>query len=215
MTTITSTLDVPTDRTVRQFTVTVTDDRPNASLDPTLIKQYLVERFAEVQRQCNIEDGRPADRQAGMVQFDVTNKVNDADELAALRERCLNYEVTNESLRAMVNRIESKHRNDIEIIGRALLDEAENRGWCSEFDTFVDKVNGLLYISLITRKNEYVIRRAYLVEVECTVTATSELDALDQAPSFAPSWRSGDGDWEVVDSGADYKNAEYVELDDR
>lgn len=75
----------------------------------------------------------------------------------------------------------------IEIIGRRLLDEAERRGWCDEFDTIINEVNDELPgpFALPTREKEYEVEWAetYTVTVyrSMTYTASSPDDAIDMA----------------------------------
>lgn len=75
----------------------------------------------------------------------------------------------------------------IEIIGRRLLDEAEKRGWCDEFDTIINEVNDELPgpFALPVREKEYEVEwmETYTVTVHrsVTYTASSEEDAIDMA----------------------------------
>ena len=69
------------------------------------------------------------------------------------------------------------HRRDIEIIGDALMAEAEARGWCDDYDKFVDRLNRQLRYELPTRTREYKVTATYTVTVSTIVEATSEENA--------------------------------------
>lgn len=64
----------------------------------------------------------------------------------------------------------NKAHRAIEIIGERLIQEAERRGWCDEFDSIIDDVNAELpgSFALPTREREYEVE----IEVEATVTFT-------------------------------------------
>ena len=72
----------------------------------------------------------------------------------------------------------TRHQNDILVISHALLEEADDRGWCDEFDKFVKNVNKGLNIELTERIKEYRITKTYLVTVNTIVECTpAEIDA--------------------------------------
>jgi hypothetical protein len=72
-----------------------------------------------------------------------------------------------------------QHRSDIAAIGQRLLDEADDRGWCDEYDTVVDELNKLLTVPLPTRERDFEVE----IEVRVTVrvSAHGEQDAADKA----------------------------------
>lgn len=59
------------------------------------------------------------------------------------------------------------HRSDVAMIGQALLKEAKDRGWCSEYDDVVTELNRSLSISLPERMRDYT------VHVSLTITLTT------------------------------------------
>lgn len=64
-------------------------------------------------------------------------------------------------------------RADIETIGNALLSEAENRDWCSEYDTFVDHLNcNLRQSALPTRQTTWT----FTFTATCNDLVASELE---------------------------------------
>lgn len=67
-------------------------------------------------------------------------------------------------LSAVINRA-GTYASDFEIVGDLLMQEAENRGWCDEYDEFVDAANEKTsLLELPTREQDYE------VEVEGTAT---------------------------------------------
>ncbi len=71
----------------------------------------------------------------------------------------------------------------LDYVAEALLAEAEERDWCSEYDEFVNKVNNHLgYTVLTPRSREY--------EVTYTVTFTVEARDEDEAQETADEYMS-------------------------
>ena len=69
--------------------------------------------------------------------------------------------------------------NDHDKISTALKEEAENRGWCKEYNTFCEEVNSTLEMSeLLPLEQEYPVNTRTKAEVEVDhvvyVTATSQ-----------------------------------------
>lgn len=84
-----------------------------------------------------------------------------------------------------LNESVSKHERSLNIISKALISAADNRGWCSEYDDFVQDVNGDLpgpfYLDERERDYEVTLRRVRVVyeSVTVTVTATGDPDSDD------------------------------------
>jgi hypothetical protein len=77
-----------------------------------------------------------------------------------------------------------KHEEDIRTIGEALIEEATNRDWCSEYDTVVNDMNGSLNIELPLRQTEVTVSLRVMYDVEITVTRQcddSEDDVYEKA----------------------------------
>lgn len=90
------------------------------------------------------------------------------------------------------------YAEDFDTVGTMLLEEAERRGWCSDYDEFVDTVNGKLgMLSLPEREQEY--------EVEVTVTGT--LTTTTTVTVMARSQEDADT---IVEENMD----EYVDAED-
>jgi pyruvoyl-dependent arginine decarboxylase (PvlArgDC) len=72
--------------------------------------------------------------------------------------------------------------NDHDKISTALKEEAENRGWCGEYNTFCEEVNSTLEITeLLPLEQEFQVNTRVKAEVEVDhityVTATSQEQA--------------------------------------
>lgn len=53
--------------------------------------------------------------------------------------------------------VTDQHRADIETISRILITEANDRGWCSEYDTIVERINEQITVPLLKRRQTYQI----------------------------------------------------------
>ncbi|MDP8971199.1 MAG: hypothetical protein M3N52_12040 [Actinomycetota bacterium] len=84
-----------------------------------------------------------------------------------------------EEMFAQVQDAKRAHCADVALIGEKLIEEANDRGWCAEFDTIVGELNQALHVELPARKREYQV--AVTVTVWATVTAANEDDAIEQA----------------------------------
>ncbi|WP_125810685.1 hypothetical protein [Actinoplanes sp. ATCC 53533] len=73
----------------------------------------------------------------------------------------------------------SQHRADIAAIGERLLEEAQERRWCSAYDTVVDQLNNQLTVELPVRELDYEVE--VNVRVTVRVAARGEDDAEDRA----------------------------------
>lgn len=77
-----------------------------------------------------------------------------------------------------------RHRADIETIGEALISEAQEREWCGEYDSVIERINGRLSVHLPDRppeEREYEVELTITYTHTVTVTATDEDSAGDQA----------------------------------
>ena len=97
----------------------------------------------------------------------------------------------------------------IEIIGERLNQEAENRGWCDEFDSIIDEVNSNLPggFQLPTREKEFDVTwtQTVTVTVDCSATFTAR-DA-DEAREMAENWEDA-VDAESIIAAVRYGNYE-------
>lgn len=71
--------------------------------------------------------------------------------------------------------VQNEHEHDIIVIGDALIAEATNRGWCSEYDEIIERLNLRLHRSLPERESEYEVTwtETYTVTVSRSGTYTA------------------------------------------
>lgn len=74
----------------------------------------------------------------------------------------------------------SMHEDDITFISEALLSEADARGWCSDYDTFVKALNSKLNLPLTERCREFEVTATYTITLTKMIDASSEDDAREQ-----------------------------------
>lgn len=82
-----------------------------------------------------------------------------------------------------------RHKHDIELIGKRLIDEANDRGWCSIYDEVVADLNEHLHLGLQERE------RSFTVRVTATVTFEIEVEnetSADDAREIARDWIESD-----------------------
>jgi hypothetical protein len=72
-----------------------------------------------------------------------------------------------------------QHRADVAVIGERLLEEAQERGWCSDYDTIVDQLNKQLSVELPVRELDHEVEAD--IRVTIRVKARGESDAEDRA----------------------------------
>jgi len=100
--------------------------------------------------------------------------------------------------------------SDAQIISDELLSEAESRDWCSEYDRFVDRVNGRLSrIELQQRIRRYEVSMTATVTFRVEVEATDEDGALQYANDMSIDLPSSYGsmyDIDISDLTADEAN---------
>jgi len=102
------------------------------------------------------------------------------DTQTRLREQQTRAEVAERSLQIVQeNRQLSRenHQADIDLISQVLMEEAENRDWCDEYDRVIDRLNDRLNRPLQVRTREFVIDVRVSYETSFTVTARSQEEA--------------------------------------
>ena len=82
-----------------------------------------------------------------------------------------------------------QHREDINTIGAALIEQADRREWCGEFDDLVEETNRRLHIDLPTRSRSYRIEVPVTVTVALCVTAPDDESAIEAAQEFTSGGR--------------------------
>jgi hypothetical protein len=116
------------------------------------------------------------------------------------------YELANSTL----NTRNQQFSDSINVIGKALMEEAERRGWCSEYDEFVESINSQLpFHDLPTREREYEVTwtESYIVRVDRSVTYTAK--SPEEAEDLA---RDEYEDGALVADAV--RNGEYERMDD-
>ena len=99
-----------------------------------------------------------------------------------------------ERLRAAIIQEQERRGNErlqaidaIQTIGQRLIDEANRRGWCSQYDEIIEEVNTDLpsWLELPVRQSDYIVSwtEEHIVTVSrsMTVTATSAEEAIEVA----------------------------------
>lgn len=85
----------------------------------------------------------------------------------------------NAMLDGNVIKAKADHQADIKLIGDRLIGEANDRGWCSEYDGIVDELNSDLMVELPLRRQNYQVAVQYTVYID--VEAGDEDDAREEA----------------------------------
>lgn len=113
----------------------------------------------------------------------------------------LNREIA--SLKADVERVNNQsdswrtvatnNATDFDAVGKALMEEAENRNWCNEYDEFVERVNSnLIRNALPVREQEYEVEIEVIGSLTTTttvsVTATSQEAANEMVENDMDSY---------------------------
>lgn len=95
----------------------------------------------------------------------------------------LSAEVTNLTARlAASSELCRKQSNDVDRIGELLIEEAESRDWCSDYDRWVNDTNSRLSVfELPTRAKDYDVALTYTVTIYATVNACDASSAVDEA----------------------------------
>lgn len=113
-----------------------------------------------------------------MTDLQITD-VTATPEYQRLKEDFIRVEMSRSHWENMARNYEKQHIDDIHKIGKALIAEAESRGWCDQYDQFVDKLNDELNRSLEVREHEYTIEVEYKVRIQREVSGTSYDSALE------------------------------------
>lgn len=121
--------------------------------------------------------------------------------------------IERDNLRKLLSESKANHQKDIETIGNALIEEAEQRDFCSDYDNFIDELNEKLTIDLPVRKKTFqvtieitrTISTSVTVEVECSHEEDvndliNEDDSIwqDELPSSMEYWDEDDESVEVT-----------------
>lgn len=124
-------------------------------------------------------DGRPI-HSTPVTEAVVVAELDKADPMVLL------YQSGQKTLEAYQSRsmLADKYEKAIAVISDALIEECEERGWCDEYDAFVEKVNGMLpgepLLRLREREVEVEVSRRRIVTESTTVTLRVPANATDR-----------------------------------
>lgn len=111
-------------------------------------------------------------------------------------------------LREHISNINQAHSKDIRLIGEALMEEANSRQWCAEYDEFVSNLNGRLRYDLPVRESEKEVFITYTVKLKFTVDAPTDDDATAKAQEMAEEFMDRTDEIDSYDfEDADVKDA--------
>jgi hypothetical protein len=145
--------------------------------------------------------------------IDVTN-IDDINLLksiiASLKSNLTVMTVDRDNNKTMRFEGRQKHERDIELIGNALLEQAKDRDWCSQYDEFITDLNKELSVELKTREKEYEVEievtRKQVQKVTVTITANDEDHArelINDDPSNYYEDQINNYDWDVEDEDSE------------
>lgn len=125
------------------------------------------------------------------------------------------YDLNNANLRANREKASADEFRQqtwkcLEIIGERLIQEAENRGWCEEFDRIIDEVNDELpgAFALPMRQHEYEVTWTQTVTVNVDMSATFTARSEEEAEEMARNWDDGIDSSAIIES---IRNGNYEE----
>lgn len=136
-------------------------------------------------------------------------KAADHERIAALIREKTDAEAELQDARRATQQAQIRHDNDVATIGEALLEEAERRDWCSEFDEFVADINEKLHVPLPRRIKDWDVYVPVEVTVRVSVSAISEEDARAEAGN---EWRDRwDGEYaaEIISEGRTMHDGDF------
>lgn len=116
-----------------------------------------------------------------------------------------------QSSAALLDEARRAHRADIETIGDKLIEEADDRGWCSVFDNVVGELNASLNVPLSTRERDYLVTIRPTIVVR--VRANSEDGAYSEAGQIASRLENAVDRMDDVSTSSDW-DLEDADLDD-
>lgn len=120
--------------------------------------------------------------------------------IAALEEQVAFLTARLEASQENLRLSRERHQRDVTTIGDALMEEANNRDWCTQYDSFVSDLNESLHHELPTRSRTYNVE----VTITISVNASDYDDAREQATEELRDARLRDYNWSIGE----------VELDD-
>lgn len=133
-----------------------------------------------------------------VINLDIVAEPNDA-EMQRCQDEMVRWKHLYEQQRDVATVYHQQWGEDIKLIGERLIREANDRGFCSEFDDVIDQLNAKLRIELPTRRKEYVVTQVVKVTRSITVYAKDEDEAMDDLSSIDCVRDLDRGGWTVDD----------------
>lgn len=150
-------------------------------------------------------DGEPSTTRHSVTNWEIMPRDWEAPADMLLRRQIVTLTLDNERLSTVFG-------ESMDIISTTLNDEAESRGWCSEYDRIVADINGDLpgpyYLRVREQEVEVVVTRTRTVTETTTVTITMAADGdLSDYHDDIVEAAENDYDWTTDDEEID--NYEY------
>lgn len=89
--------------------------------------------------------------------------------------------------------LRDRHRGDIALIGSVLMEEANDREWCDEYDRVIERLNDRLSVQLPVREKNHQVEISVTYRYDVQVLATDQEEAEDiiGGLSMAQHWSPG------------------------
>ena len=96
------------------------------------------------------------------------------------------------------NKFKANYSSDFELIGEMLQNEATERNWCEEYDTFVDAFNAKSKVAYIEpRSNDYEVEVTYEFTIRVSNSVITSARNADEAVDNVRDMGIGDMDFDL------------------
>lgn len=161
--------------------MTVIDDQLGLidAEDPTASKEVLTEARREIERLTAALTAKDEALQQQVI------RANGAEQAVGVQR------TRAEAAERAVEVVQEAHRGDIALIGATLLEEADEREWCDEYDRVINGMNEGLNIKLPIRLRQFTVSARVTFEQDFTVEAHTleEAEQLVEEAETNRSWR--------------------------
>lgn len=123
----------------------------------------------------------------------------DNEELQRCKDETSRWKHLYEQQCEVARNIREQWATDIQHIGERLIQEADDRGFCTDFDDVIASLNGKLLIELPTRRKEYVITQVVQVTRSLTVYAKDADEAMDNLSAIGGVYDLDRHGWSIDD----------------
>lgn len=124
---------------------------------------------------------------ARLTKTSASNSMNPASIVDSMAAYVGNTSAMIDRLNTSITSAHARHLADIEHIGETLIEEANRRDWCKDYDDIVDEMNRSLNTPLPTRNKDYQVTVSVTYDITVNVTARSESEAEDQVREMSHS----------------------------